>query len=90
MRCLGFENCETDACVMRLVENGAVSLVAEVHVVDIFSVGREERCDKFGRDLNQYFPFSNLGELSLYAGCRFLRDFDAGTKTLSRRSPTTL
>ena len=27
MRCLGFEQCAADACVMRLVENGTVSMV---------------------------------------------------------------
>ena len=40
MRCLDFEQCAADACVMRLVENGTVSMVVVVHVDDIFSVGR--------------------------------------------------
>ena len=53
---------------MRLVENGTVSMVVVVHVDDIFSVGRKNRCDQFGRDLNQYVPITNLGELRLYAG----------------------
>ena len=53
MRGLGFEHCTADACVMRLVENGTVSMVVVVHVDDIFFVGRKNRCDQFGRDLNQ-------------------------------------
>ena len=54
-----------DACVMRLVEDGVVSMVAVVHVDDIFSIGRKSRCDQFGRDLNHYVPITNLGELRL-------------------------
>ncbi|CAN0006669.1 unnamed protein product [Pylaiella littoralis] len=48
MHLLGFESCAADACVMRLVENGSVSMVVVVHVDDIFSIGRKSRCDKFG------------------------------------------
>ena len=70
---------------MRLVENGTVSMGVVVHVDDIFSVGRKSRCDQFGRDLNQYVPITNLGELRLYAGCHFSRDFDAGTITILLR-----
>ena len=44
------------------------------------------RCDQFGRDLNQYVPITNLGELRLYAGCRFSRDFDSGTITISQHT----
>ena len=71
MRCLGFEHCAADACVMRSVENGTVSMVVVVPLEDIFSVGRKNRCDQFGRDLNQYVPIANLGELRLYADCLF-------------------
>ena len=86
MRCLGFEQCAADACVMRLVKNGTVSMMVVVHVDDIFSVGRKSRCDQFGRDLNQYVPITNLGELRLYAGCHFSRDLDAGTITISQQT----
>ena len=71
---------------MRLVENGTVSMVVVVHVDDIFSVGRKNRCDHFSRNLNQYVPITNLGELSLYAGYHFPRDFDAGTVTISQQT----
>ena len=85
MRSLGFEQCAADACVMRLVEDGVVSMLVVVHVDDIFCIGRKSRCDQFGRDLNQYVPITNLGELRLYAGCRFSRDFDSGTITISQQ-----
>ena len=78
MRSLGFEQCAADACVMRLVEDGVVSMVVVVQVDDIVSIGRKSRCDHFGRDLNQNIPITNLGELRFYAGWRFSRDFDSG------------
>ena len=43
MRSLGFEQYAADACVMRLVEDGVVSMVVVVHVNDIFSIGRKSR-----------------------------------------------
>ena len=86
MRSLGSEQCAADACVMRLVEDSVVSMVVVVHVDNIFSIGRISRCDQFGRDLNQYVPITNLGELRLYTGCRFSRDFDSGTITISQQT----
>ena len=35
---------------------------------------------------NQYVPITNLRELRLYAGCRFSRDFDSGTITISQQT----
>ena len=32
MKCLGFEQCAADACVMRLVEKGAIAMMVVVHV----------------------------------------------------------
>ena len=86
MKSLGFEQCGADACVMRLIENGVVTMVVVTHVDDIFSIGAKARCDQFGRDLNAYLPIKNLGELRLYAGIRFSRDRAAGTITLSQET----
>ena len=86
MRSLGFEQCAADACVMHLVEDGVVSMVVVVHVGDVFSIGRKSRCEQFGRDLNQYVPITNLGELRLYVGYQFSRDFDSGTITISQQT----
>ena len=79
MKALAFEQCEADACVISLVEDGAVSVVVVVHVDDIFAIGRKSRCDKFGDGLDAYIPITNLGELQWYAGCRFERDRVSGT-----------
>ena len=47
MKILGFEQCPADACVMRSIESGSVSIVTVVHVDDIFAGGRKDRCDQF-------------------------------------------
>ena len=40
---LGFEQCMTDVCVFRLIENKRVAITAVVHVDDMFGVGQKER-----------------------------------------------
>ena len=85
-KALGFEQCEADACVMHLVEDGGVSVVVVVHVDDIFAIGRKTTCDKFGDGLNAYVPIINHRELRRYAGCRFERDRVAGTVKISQQA----
>ena len=86
MKAPGFEQCEVDACVIRLVEDGGASVVVVLHVDDIFAIGRKRRCDKFGDDLYAYVPITNLGELRWYAGCHFERDMVAGTVKISQQA----
>ena len=86
MKRLGFEQCAADACVFRLIENGKVTLIVIVHVDDIFCAGVKSRCARFGADLNQYVPISNLGELRWYAGCRFSRDPVLGAITILQQA----
>ena len=81
---LGFEQCAADMCIFRLIENGVVVIVLLIHVDDILCLGHKVRCDQFARDLNAYVPISNLGELTLYAGCRFSRDRVSGTIKISQ------
>ena len=85
MKSLGFEQSPADACVMRLIESGSVSIVTVVHVDDIFAVGLKatRRCDQFCEDVNRLVPINNMRMLRWYAGCRFSRDWDAGTLTIS-------
>ena len=85
MNSLGFGQSPADACVIRLIESGSVSIATAVHVDDIFAVGVKSRCDQFCEDLNRLIPVNNLGELRWYAGCRFSRDWDAGTLTISQQ-----
>ena len=63
LKSLGFEQCQADVCVFRLVEDGRIVITAVVHVDDIFTVGRKDRCDRFCMDLNEMIPVKNLGEL---------------------------
>ena len=86
MEALGFEQCEADAYVMLLVEDGGVSVVVVVRVDDIFAIGRKSRCDKFGDDLDAYVPITNIGKLRWYVGCCFERDRVAGTVKISQQA----
>ena len=83
---LGFEQCLTDVCVFRMIEDGRVTITAVVHVDDIFAVGQKERCDRLCVDLNRTIPVKNLGELKWYGGCRYLRNRKRGTLTISQQS----
>ena len=85
MRSLSFEKRAADARVMRLVEDGVVSMVVVVHMDDIFSLGRKSRCDQFERDLNQYVPITNLGELRLHAVAGFLASSIRGRSRFHNR-----
>ena len=40
LKCLRFESCAANACVMRLIEHNVVVMVVVVHVENIFSIGR--------------------------------------------------
>ena len=87
LKILGFEQCMTDVCVFRLIEDhGRVAITAVVHVDDIFAVGQKERCDRLCIDLNQTIPVKNLGDLKWYGGCRYPRDRKRGTLTKSQQS----
>ena len=50
MKNLGCEQSLTDACVLRLVESGNVSIITVLRVDDIFAVGRKARYDQFCND----------------------------------------
>ena len=56
-----------------------------VHVDGIFAVGEKDRCDQFGRDLDQMIPVKNLGELRWYSGCFYERDWEKGDLKISQQ-----
>ena len=66
--------------------NHAAGVLTVITHAGIQSRYWKSRCDQFGRDLNHYVPITNLGELRLYAGCRFFRDFDSATITISQQT----
>ena len=71
---------------MRLIESGSVSIVTVVHVVDIFAVGVKSGCDQFCEDLRRLVPVNSQSKSQWYAVCRFSRDWDADTLTISRQA----
>ena len=60
-------------------------MIIVVHVDDIFAAGQKERCDQFGRDLNEMVPVKNLGELKWYSACFYERDLERGLLKISQQ-----
>ena len=83
---LGFEQCMTDVCVFRLIEDGRVAITAVAHVDNIFPVEQKDRCDRLCVDLNRNIPVKNLGDLKCYGGCRYSRDRKRSTLMISQQS----
>ena len=63
-----------------------MTITAVAHVDDTFAVGRKEICDILCADLNQAVPVKNLDELKWYGGCRYSRDRERDTLTMSQQS----
>ena len=59
---------------------------AVVHVNGIFAAERKERCDRLCVDSNRAIPVKKLGKLKWYGGCRYSRDRERGTLTISQQS----
>ena len=72
----------------RLVENGDVSIMAVVHVDDIFAAGRKSRCNQMCDELNTLVSINNLGDLTWRAGCHNSRDKERGLLTNSQQAFT--
>ena len=84
LKTLGFQQRLADACVVRLVEEERVAIIADVHVDDIFAVGLKSRCDVFRDELNRIVPVKNLGDLRWYGGCHYTREREMGTLAISQ------
>ena len=63
-------------------------MILVVHVDGIFAVGKKERCDQFGEDLNRMLSVKNLGELKWYSGYFYERDREAGRLKISQQRYT--
>ena len=58
-----------------------------MHVDDIFAAGQKEKCARLCVDLNPTIPVKNPGELKwYYGGCRYSRDREIDTLTVSQQS----
>ena len=47
-----------------------------VHVDDIIVCDEKDAYNKFYDELRQRFPVKNQGELRVYTGCAFVRDWE--------------
>ena len=63
-----------------------MAITAVVHVDDIFAAGRKEICVRLCVNLNRAILVKNLDELKWYRGCRYSRDRERGTLTISQQS----
>ena len=73
---VGLEQCKAETYVCRKIIKNEVSLMVGVHVDDIIVSGEQDLCDEFFGQLKQHFPVKSLGELKMYTGCAFERDWD--------------
>ena len=85
----GFEQCMTEVCVFRLIENGHVAITAVVHVDDIFAVDRRKRLtvrgtsqQSFAEKLVKKFRVTSVQSVPLKVGVK-LGEFDEDEKTES-------
>ena len=72
------EQFKAEPCIFRKMVNDKVSLMVGIHVDYIVVSGEQDLYDEFFDQLRQRFPVKNLGELKMYTGCAFERDWDNG------------
>ena len=93
----GFEQCGTEQCVFRLLNNdGSICFLLAFHVDDIVVAGQKDDIEVLKQALGSVFPIKSFGEVTFYTGCAFNRDRKRGTlqitqtafvETLLRRFP---
>ena len=81
---IGLEQWKAEPCVFRLMVKDEVSLMVGVHVDDIIVSGGKNACDKFFAKLKERFPVKNQGELKMYTGCAFVRDWESGVLEMNQ------
>ena len=72
------EQCKAEPCVSRKKVGDEISLMVGVHVDDILVSGKHDVCDQFFKQPRERFPVKNQGELKMYTGCAFVRDWEHG------------
>ena len=75
---IGLEQCKAEPCVFRLMVKDEMSLMVGVHVDDIIVSGGKNARENFFAQLKERFPVKNQGELKMYTGCAFVRDWESG------------
>ena len=81
---IGMKQCKAEPWVFHRIVKNEVSLMVGVHVDDIIVSRDQDLCDEFFSQLKQRVPVKNLGELKMYTGCAFERDWDRGILEMNR------
>ena len=70
----GMEQCMTDPYVFRLIREGKLVLILDVHVDDMVVAGTRVEVNKLLVTLNKDFETNDRGELSFFTGCTITQD----------------
>ena len=81
---IGMEQCKTEPRVFRMITKNGVSLMVGVHVDNFIVSGEQKIFDEFFGQLKQRSSVKNLGELKMYIGCAFERDWDKGINEMNQ------
>ena len=76
----------TDPCVFRLIREGKLVLILDVHVDDMAVAGTRVEVNKLLVTLNKDFETNNLGELSFFTGCIIIQDTLKGLTSISQKT----
>ena len=68
----------------RRMANKHVSLMIGVHVDDIIMSGEKGVCDVFFDELKERFPAKHQGEMKMYSGYAFVRDWEYGVLEMNQ------
>ena len=82
----GMEQCMTDPCVFRLIREGKLVLILDVHVDDMAVAGTRVEVNKLLVTLNKDFETNDLGKLSFFTGCTITRDTEKGLTSISQKT----
>ena len=82
----GMEQCMTDPCVFRLIQESELVLVLTVHVYDMAVAGTRIEVNKLLVRLNKDFETNDLGELSFFTGCTITQDPEKGLTNISQKT----
>ena len=83
---IGFEQCLSDPCILRLVINGDLVGAVVLHVDDIIFGGASSVSRTVVDVLNDTLPTKHLGDLSWYMGVEYKRDKEKRVIELSQTS----
>ena len=70
--------------MFQLVVKDELSLTVGVHVDDIIVSGGKNARKKFFALLKERFPVKRQGEINMYTGCAFVRDWELGVLEMNQ------